>query len=86
MFESQTREDHDFMPLGYEKSQFHMHAGSSPEYTEERKDLSMHDRRSSPHYQWKRANISYQVIREKNIVQAHGHAQNRILRESRVSP
>ena len=65
MLESQTREDQDFVPLGYEKSQFHMHAGSSPEYTEERKDLSMHDRRSSPHYQWKRTNISYQVIREK---------------------
>lgn len=30
------------------------------ENTEERKDLSMQDRRSSPHYQRKRANISYQ--------------------------
>ena len=60
MLESQTRGDQDLMPLGYEKSQFHMDAGSSPKYTEERKDLSMHDRRSSPHYQRKRANISYQ--------------------------
>ena len=42
-----------------EKSQYHMHALSSPKYIEERKDLSMHDRRSSPHYQRKRANISY---------------------------
>ena len=60
MLESQTRRDQELMPLGYEKSQSHMHEWSSPKYTEERKDLSMHDRRSSPHYQRKRANISYQ--------------------------
>ena len=82
VLEPQTRGDQDLTPLGYKKSQSHMHV-RSPKYTEARKDLAMHDRRSSPHYQRKRANISYQA---RNILQAHGHAPNSLLRQSRKRP